>query len=79
MRNIFPDIELVKRRVMHYFRDVNYGETFTPEIREHFREAVADRLDLVQRLKTHHCEFHLNEFLKLSDHLTHDTDLEGNL
>jgi len=51
MRNIFPDIELVKRRVMHYFRDVNYGETFTPEIREHFREAVADRLDLVQRLK----------------------------
>ena len=51
MRNIFPDIELVKRRVMHFFRDVNYGDTFTPEVREHFREAVAERLDYVQRLK----------------------------
>jgi hypothetical protein len=51
MRNIFPDIEVVKRRVMHFFRDVNYGDTFTPEVREHFREAVAERLDYVQRLK----------------------------
>ena len=51
MRNIFPDIELVKRRVMHMFRDVNYGSTFTPEVREHFRESVPERLDYVQRLK----------------------------
>ena len=51
MRNIFPDIEQVKRRVMHFFRDTNYGETFTPEVREHFREGVPERLEYVQKLK----------------------------